>query len=88
MRGVRDEVESVGLDCKKFLLASLRNSTGFGRCGYEALVFRNEEVKGWPVWVGGIDALLFNVHGIELNVYALIIVEIVEHPSCNVFDVR
>ena len=51
-------------------------------------VFRNKEAKGWPVWVGGIDALLFNVHGIELNVYALIIVEVVEHPSCNVFDVR
>ena len=31
MRGVRDEAESIGLDCKKFLLASLRNSTGFGR---------------------------------------------------------
>ena len=31
MRGVRDEAESVGLDCKKFPLASLRNSTGFGR---------------------------------------------------------
>ena len=59
-----------------------------GGCGYEASVFGNEEAKGWPVRVGGIDALLFNVHGIELNVYALIIVEIIEHPSCNVLDVR
>ena len=27
----RSKAESIGLDCKKFLLASLRNSTGFGR---------------------------------------------------------
>lgn len=85
MRGVRDEAESVGLDCKKFPLASLRNSTGFGR---GAVGTKHRSLGTRKPRVGGIDTLLFNVHGIELNVYALIIVEIIERPSCNVLDVR
>ena len=51
------------------------------------LVFWDEEAKGWPVGVGGIDGLLVDVHGIELNVRALVIMEVVECPCRNILDV-